>query len=328
MEFRKLGRNGPNVSAIGLGCMGLSGIYGATDEKTGIAVIHRALELGINFLDSSDMYGAGHNEELLGKALHGRRKNVVLATKFGYEVGPDRQIKGINGSPAHVQAACEASLKRLAVDEIDLYYQHRVDNKVPIEDTVGARSRLVEQGKVRYLGLSEAAPETIRRGHAVHPLTAVQSEFSLLSQEIAALTRPVTLELGIGYVAYSPLGRGLLTGTIHNSGDLAEGDRRHSHPRFQEGNLDHNVALVRRIEELAAAKHVQPAQLVLAWLLGQGQDIVPIPGTRRVEKLQDNVAAAGIELTPEELAHIAEAIPTGTVKGTRYPEAAMAALLR
>ncbi|MBI3993494.1 MAG: aldo/keto reductase [Candidatus Lambdaproteobacteria bacterium] len=328
MEFRTLGRNGLKVSAIGLGCMGLSGTYGASDDKAGIAVIQRALELGITFVDSSDMYGAGHNEELLGKALRGRRAGVVLATKFGYEMGPDRQIKGINGRPAHVQAACEASLKRLGTDVIDLYYQHRVDDKVPIEDTVGAMGRLVEQGKVRHLGLSEAAPETIRRAHAEHPLTAVQSEFSLLSPEIAALTRPVTQELGIGFVAYAPLGRGLLTGTIHGPGDLAEGDRRHAHPRFQADNLDHNVTLVRRIEELAAARHVKPAQLVLAWVLNQGQDVVPIPGTRRVEKLHDNIAATAIQLSAAELAHIAEVFPTGAVKGTRYPEAALAALQR
>jgi aryl-alcohol dehydrogenase-like predicted oxidoreductase len=323
MHHRKLGNSDLTVSAIGLGCMSMSGTYGKSDDEQSIAVIHRALDLGISLLDSSDMYGWGHNEELLGRALKGRRERAVLITKFGQVQSPDGKGNLVDGSPAYVARACEASLKRLGVDVIDLYFQHRVDPKVPIEDTVGAMTRLVEQGKVRYLGLSEAAPSTIRRAHAVHPLSAVQSEYSLLYRNPAEETLPTCRELGISYVAYSPLGRGFLTGRFQQLSDIAEDDRRRQHPRFQAQHFDHNRKLVQRIEEIAREKGVTPSQLVLGWLLAQGDDIVPIPGTKRIAFLEQNLGALNVSLTPGDLERIDEAMPAGAAAGLRYPEPQM-----
>ncbi len=326
MRYRKLGKSALDVSAIGLGCMSMSGTYGHSDDAESIAVIHHALDLGITFLDSSDMYGWGHNEELLGRALKGRRSRVVLATKFGQVRSPDGKANLVDGRPRHVAEACDASLRRLGTDVIDLYYQHRVDPKVPIEDTVGAMARLVEAGKVRYLGLSEAAPATIRRAHAVHPLAAVQSEYSLLYRLPAEEILPTCRELGIAYVAYSPLGRGFLTGRIQSEHDLPEDDRRRQHPRFQEGNFEHNLALIQRIEEIAREKGVTPSQLVLAWLLAQGEDIIPIPGTKRRAYLEENLGAVDVELSASDLERIEEAMPPGAAAGSRYPEPQMKAV--
>jgi aryl-alcohol dehydrogenase-like predicted oxidoreductase len=322
VEQRTLGKSGLAVSAIGLGCMSMSNVYGKCDDAEAIAVVHRALDLGVNFLDSSDMYGWGQNEEVLGRALRGRRDRVVLATKFGNLRKPDGTA-GVNGRPEYVPQACDASLRRLGVDTIDLYYQHRVDPSVPIEETVGAMSRLVEQGKVRYLGLSEAAPATIRRAHAVHPITALQSEFSLLYRVEAEETLPTLRELGIAFVAYSPLGRSLLTGSTRSAGEIPADDRRRDHPRFQEENLKKNLDLVRPLLDMARKKGCTPGQLALAWLLARGRDIVPIPGTKRTQRLEENVAAAGIALTAEEVAALQEAIPAGAAAGTRYPVPAM-----
>jgi aryl-alcohol dehydrogenase-like predicted oxidoreductase len=326
MYYRQLGNSTLRVSAIGLGCMSMSGTYGKSDDAESIDVIHRALDLGVDFLDSSDMYGWGHNEELLGRALKGRRHRVVLATKFGQVQTPDGKGATVDGSPAHVARACDASLRRLGVDVIDLYYQHRVDPKVPIEDTVGAMGRLVEQGKVRYLGLCEAAPSTIRRGHAVHRLSAVQSEYSLLYRSPAEETLPTCRELGISFVAYSPLGRGFLTGRIQDPSDLGADDRRRQHPRFQDQHFEHNLTLAHRIEAIAKEKGVEPGQLVLAWLLAQGDDIVPIPGTKRRRYLEENVGALDVRLTPGDLERIGQAVPPGAAAGLRYPEAQMKAL--
>jgi aryl-alcohol dehydrogenase-like predicted oxidoreductase len=323
MQHRTLGHSDLRVSAIGLGCMSMSGTYGKADDAESITVIHHALDQGINFLDSSDMYGWGHNEELLGRALKGRRDRVVLTTKFGQVQSPDGKGNLVDGRPAYVAQACDASLKRLGVDVIDVYYQHRVDPKVPIEDTVGAMSRLVEGGKVRYIGLCEAAPPTIRRAHAVHPLSAVQSEYSLLYREPAEGTLPTCRELGISYVAYSPLGRGFLTGRFHSEDDLPADDRRRAHPRFQDQNFANNVKLIHPLEEIAREKGVKPSQLVLAWLLGQGEDIIPIPGTKRRLYLDENLGALGISLSPSDLERISEAMPPGAAAGTRYPEAQM-----
>jgi aryl-alcohol dehydrogenase-like predicted oxidoreductase len=323
MQYRKMGNSELNVSAIGLGCMSMSGTYGKSDDAQSTEVIHRAIDLGINFLDSSDMYGWGHNEELLGRALKGRRDKVVLTTKFGQVQSPDGKGNLVDGSPAYVARACDASLQRLGADVIDLYYQHRVDPKVPIEETVGAMSRLVERGKVRYLGLCEAAPATIRRAHAVHPLVSVQSEYSLLYRQPAEETLPACRELGISYVAYSPLGRGFLTGRFQSTGDIAADDRRGQHPRFQAQNFEHNVTLIHRIEEIAREKRVKPSQLVLAWLLAQGHDIVPIPGTKRRQYLDENLVALEIELSPSDLERISEAMPPGSAAGSRYPDAQM-----
>ena len=323
MQYRELGNSDLKISAIGLGCMSMSGTYGKSDDAESIDVIHHALDLGVNFLDSSDMYGWGHNEELLGRALKGRREQVVLTTKFGQVQSPDGKANLVDGSPAHIARACDASLKRLGIEVIDLYSQHRVDPKVPIEETVGAMKRLVEEGKVRYLGLSEAAPATIRRAHAVHPMTTVQSEYSLLYRNPAEEILPTCRELGISFVAYSPLGRGFLTGKIHDLADLPADDRRRQHPRFQDDNFHHNVKLVRQIEDLAQHKRVTPAQLVLAWLLARGQDIIPIPGTKRRERLEENAGAVGVKLSAAEMAKIDEAMPPGAAAGTRYPEAQM-----
>jgi len=326
MQYRELGNSDLKVSGIGLGCMSMSGTYGKSDDAESIDVIHHALDLGINFLDSSDMYGWGHNEELLGRALKGRRDQVVLTTKFGQVQSADGKGNLVDGSPAYLRRACDASLKRLGVDVIDLYYQHRVDPKVPIEDTVGAMSRLVEQGKARYLGLSEAAPATIRRAHAVHRLSAVQSEYSLLYRNPAEETLPTCRELGISFVAYSPLGRGFLTGRIQDLGDLPADDRRRQHPRFQDRNFEHNLALIHRIEEIAKEKGVRPGQLVLAWLLAQGDDIIPIPGTKRRPYLEENMGALAIQLTVSDRERIDEAMPPGAAAGSRYPEPQMKAI--
>ncbi len=318
MQTRKLSSRGPTVSAIGLGCMGMSDFYGPTDEAASIAVIHRALDLGVNFLDTADMYGIGANERLVGKALQGRRDGVVLATKFAIRRGADGSFAGVSGRPEYVQAACDASLQRLGVDVIDLYYQHRVDPEVPIEDTVGAMAGLVRAGKVRYLGLSEAAPETIRRAHAVHPITALQTEYSLWSRDPEDALLATCEALDIAFVAYSPLGRGFLTGQIRSIDDLAPDDFRRTNPRFQGENFAKNLDLVRRIEQLAAARGATPGQFALAWLLARAPYIVPIPGTRNLDRLAENIAATALTLSAEELQAIDEAAPRGVAAGERY----------
>jgi aryl-alcohol dehydrogenase-like predicted oxidoreductase len=321
-ERRRLGKAGPEVSAIGLGCMSLSGVYGTSDDKAGIELIRHAIELGVDHFDSSDMYGWGQNEELLGRALKDRRNGVVIATKFGQTRRPGG-ANGVDGRPAYIVQACEASLKRLGVDVIDLYFQHRVDPAVPVEETVGAMARFVEQGKVRFLGLCEARPERIRRAHATHPIAAVQSEFSLLYREEATETRELTRDLGIAFFAYAPLGRSLLTGDVPDFANLAEGDTRGRHPRFTPENFAKNRDLVRRVEAIAEEKGCTPAQLCLAWLLAQGPDVIPIPGTKRVERLEENLAAARVRLNPADVDRISAAIPLGAAAGTRYPEGGM-----
>jgi aryl-alcohol dehydrogenase-like predicted oxidoreductase len=321
LEHRALGKGGLSVSAIGLGCMSLSGIYGAADDAESENLIRHAIDTGVDHLDSSDMYGWGHNEQVVGRALKGRRDGVVLATKFGQTQRPG-QSNGVNGRPEYVIEACEASLKRLGVDVIDLYYQHRVDPNVPVEDTVGAMAKLVAQGKVRFLGMSEAAPDRIRRAHAVHPIAAVQTEYSLLYREDAEATRKMTTELGIGFVAYAPLGRGFLTGAIKNFADID--GRRAVHPRFQEQNFDQNRALVAKIEAIAEEKGCTPAQVTLAWLLAQGPDVVAIPGTRHAARLDENAGALNVKLTAEDVTRISAAVPPGAAAGTRYPAGGMA----
>ena len=323
MDRRNLGNEGLVVSALGLGCMGMSEFYGTGDEEESVATIQRAIELGVTFLDTADMYGPFTNERLVGKAIVDRRDEVVLATKFGNERREDGSRVGINGRPEYVRRACDASLQRLGVDTIDLYYQHRVDPEVPIEDTVGAMKELVEAGKVRYLGLSEAAPETIRRAHAVHPITALQTEYSLWSRDVEDQILPTVRELGIGFVAYSPLGRGFLTGQIQSPDDFEENDFRRTSPRFQGENFGKNLELVERVREVAAEKGATPGQLALAWLLYQGEDIVPIPGTKRRQYLEENTAAAEIELTGEDLKRIDEVAPKGAAAGERYNEIGM-----
>lgn len=320
MKTRKLGDRGLAVSEIGLGCMGMSEFYGTSDEAESIATIHRALDLGVNFLDTADMYGIGANEQLVGKAIKDRRDRVVLATKFGVVRSDDKGFRGVNGSPQYVRQACDASLQRLGVDYIDLYYQHRVDSNVPIEDTVGAMAELVQQGKVRYLGLSEAAGTTIRRAHATHPISALQTEYSLWSREVEDEILPTLRELKIGFVAYSPLGRGFLSGQIQTIDDLPADDYRRSSPRFQGENFQKNLQLVDRVKEIAAAKKVTPGQLALAWLLAQGDDIVPIPGTKRRAYLEENVAAASVTLTQEECDRLNELAPKGIAAGDRYAD--------
>jgi aryl-alcohol dehydrogenase-like predicted oxidoreductase len=321
---RKLGSSGISVSAIGLGCMSLSGVYGTSDDNESIALIHEALDRGVTMLDTSDMYGAGHNEQVIGKALAGRRDGVVVATKFGNLGG--KGGKFADGRPEFVIASCEASLKRLGIEVIDLYYQHRIDPAVPIEDTVGAMARLVQQGRVRALGLSEASPETIRRAHKVHPIAAVQNEYSLMYREEGEETLRTTRPLGISVVAYAPLGRGLMTGQIADPATLADGDSRKRHPRYSKDNLDHNRTLAQRIEAIARPKSCTPAQLALAWVLAQGPDLIPIPGTKRKERLLENLGALDVELTDSDIAQISEAVPPGAAAGTRYPEGQMASL--
>ena len=322
LETRRLGGSTLEVSAIGMGCMGLSGVYGPADDAESTTLIHKAIDLGVNHLDSSDMYGWGHNEELIGKALRGRRDRVILTTKFGQVQNPGGPNQ-VNGRPEYVVQACDASLKRLGVDVIDLYYQHRVDPKVPIEETVGGMKRLVEAGKVRFLGLSEAAPDTVRRAHRVHPIAALQSEYSILYRQEAEASLPTLRELGISFVAYSPLGRSLLTGQVQKPQDIPEGDRRLAHPRFQGQNLVRNIELVQRLEAIARARGCTPGQLVLAWLLAQGPEVVAIPGTKRLDRLQENLAALNVKLSLADVASIGEAVPAGAAGGPRYPEAQM-----
>ncbi len=321
LEHRILGKSDLSVSAVGLGCMSLSGVYGAADDAVSEDLIRHAIDTGVNHFDSSDMYGWGHNEQVLGKALKGRRNGIVVATKFGQTQRPG-QSNGVNGRPEYVAEACEASLKRLGIDVIDLYYQHRVDPDVPVEDTVGAMAKLVAEGKVRFLGLCEAAPERIRRAHAVHPVAAVQTEYSLLYREEAEATRRTTAELGISFVAYSPLGRGFLTGAIKTFADVD--GRRAAHPRFQEQNFNQNRILVGKVEAVAAEKGCTPAQVTLAWLLAQGPDVVAIPGTRYAARLDENVGALRVNLSADEVARISAAVPVGAAAGTRYPTGGMA----
>jgi len=303
--------------------MGMSEFYGPRNEEESVATIHLALDRGVNFLDTADMYGTGHNEELVGRAIKGRRNEIVLATKFGNVRGPDGSFLGINGRPEYVRTACEASLRRLNVETIDLYYQHRVDADVSIEETVGAMARLIEEGKVRYLGLSEAAPATLRRAHRAHPISALQTEYSLWSRDPEDEILSTCRELGISFVAYSPLGRGFLTGRFKAPEDFTAEDFRRNHPRFQGENLAHNLEIVRRVEQLAAAKGCKASQLALAWVLAQGDNVVPIPGTTRRAHLEDNIAALEVTLTPEDLARLNEAVPKGATAGDRYPERAM-----
>jgi aryl-alcohol dehydrogenase-like predicted oxidoreductase len=326
MQMRALGHSNLSVSALGLGCMGMSEFYQSGSEADSLATIAHALDSGLNFLDTADMYGPFKNEELVGRAIKGRRREVVLATKFGNMRGEDGAFLGINGRPDYVRTCCEASLRRLGVDHIDLYYQHRVDRSVPIEDTVGAMADLVQAGKVRYLGLSEAAPETIRRAHATHPITALQTEYSLWTRDPEDMVLPTIRELGISFVAYSPLGRGFLTASFRTPEDLPEGDYRRNSPRWQGENFQKNLERVQQVQRLAAAKGVAAGQLALAWVLAQGPDVVPIPGTTRSKHLDENLAALEIVLSAADLAALAAAVPVGAAAGTRYPEAALRSL--
>jgi len=324
IQKRRLGSGGPEVSAIGLGCMGMSEFYGSGDEQESIATINHALDRGVCFLDTADMYGPFKNEELVGRAIKGRRDDVFLATKFGNVRGPSGEFLGVRGDPQYVAQACDASLQRLGVEVIDLYYQHRVDVNVPIEETVGAMAQLIDEGKVCFLGLSEAAPETIRRAHAVHPITAVQTELSLWSRDAEAGVLPTVRELGIGYVAYSPLGRGFLTGQITSPEDFPEDDFRRFHPRFTGENFHRNIALVREVEAMAREKGCTTAQLALAWVLAQGDDIVPIPGTKHIKYLDENIGALDVKLSDEDLRRLDQILPPGAAAGERYHERGMA----
>src|SRR5213080_258759 len=329
MKQRKLGRGGPIVSAIGLGCMGMSEFYGHHDDAESLAAIDRAIDLGITFFDTADIYGPHTNEELLGRGIRGKRHHVVIATKFGILRDPDTPgFRGINGKPEYVKQACDASLHRLGVDCIDLYYQHRVDPETPIEETVGAMAELVRAGKVRYLGLSEAGADTIRRAHALHPITALQSEYSLWTRDPEDEVLGVCRELGIGFVPYSPLGRGFLTGKIQKPEDIPQDDYRRSTPRFQGENFQRNLDIVKRVEEIAREKRCTPAQLALAWVLAQGEDVVPIPGTKRRKYLQENIGALDVDITSKDLERIDEVAPKDAFAGSRYPEAMMKLLNR
>ncbi len=323
MQQRYLGQQGLKVSALGLGCMGMSEFYGSKDDDTSIQTIEYAIDLGINFFDTADMYGTGHNETLLGRALKGRRDKVVLATKFSILRGRDGSFTGVSGRPEYVKKACDESLKRLGVDTIDLYYQHRVDSGTPIEETVGAMADLVKAGKVRYLGLSEAAPQTIRRAHKVHPISALQTEYSLWTRDVEKEILATCRELGIGFVPYSPLGRGFLTGRIKGPEDLEQSDYRRASPRFEQENLKANLAIIKRLDEIASQKHCTLAQLALAWLLAQGEDIVPIAGTKRIQYLDDNVQALKVRLSAKDLELIDRAVPPDAARGARYPAQAM-----
>jgi len=325
MNKRNLGKDGLTVSAMGLGCMGMSEFYGPADDRESIETIHLALELGVDFLDTADMYGRGQNEELVGKAIKGQRDRFVIATKFAVLRGADGSFVGVSGKPDYVRSACEASLRRLGIDVIDLYYQHRVDPEVPIEETVGAMADLVAEGKVRFIGLSEAGPETIRRAHAVHPVTALQSEYSLWSRDLENEIIPLCRSLGVGIVPYSPLGRGFLTGKINTPEDVSiEGDARTQRfPRFRDENFRKNRQMVKKVEDIAEAKGCQPSQLVLAWVLSRGEDMVPIPGTKRRTYLKENLGALNISLSPEEIREIGQAVPAGEVSGTRYDDLGM-----
>lgn len=326
MRLTKLGHSPLEISALGLGCMGMSEFYGPQQEEESLATIHRALDLGINFLDTADMYGRGANEVLVGRAIKGRRDRVVLATKFGNVRDSEGRFAGVNGRPEYVRQACDASLRRLQIETIDLYYQHRVDRTVPIEETVGAMSRLIEDGKVRFLGLSEAAPSTVRRAHRTHPISALQTEYSLWTRDPEQEIFPLCKELGITFVAYSPLGRGFLTGRFKSPEDFAPDDWRRSSPRFQGENFTRNLELVRRVEQIAAKKACKPSQLALAWVMGQDQQVVPIPGTASRRHLEENVGALEVSLTPQDLAELNEAAPHGATAGERYAETAMKAV--
>jgi len=328
VKTRRLGAQGPRVSEIGLGCMGMSEFYAGRDDNESMATIHRAIDLGVTFLDTADVYGPSTNEQLVGRALAGRRDAIVLATKFGNVRGPDGSFVGVNGSPEYVRKACDLSLQRLNVERIDLYYQHRVDPKVPIEDTVGAMADLVQAGKVAFLGLSEASPSTIRRAHAVHPIAALQTEYSIWTREVEEEILPTCRELGIGFVAYSPLGRGFLAGRFRRPGDVEVGDRRREFPRFQEENFAANLQLLEKLEQLARTKTCTVAQLALAWLLHQPGNVVPIPGTKQRARLEENVGASGVPLSPDDMAAIDAVAPKGAAAGSRYPAAAMQAIDR
>lgn len=323
IEMRKLGKRGPTVSAMGLGCMGMSEFYGAHNDDESIKTIHRALDLGINFLDTADAYGSGENEKLVGKAIKDRRDEIFLATKFGNVRGPNGEFLGINGKPEYVKSACKASLKRLNIEVIDLYYQHRVDQDVPIEETVGAMAELIEEGKIRYIGLSEAAVETIKRANQVHPITALQTEYSLWTRHVEDEILATCRELGIGFVAYSPLGRGFLAGRFKSENDFEQGDYRANSPRFQGENLASNVRLLEKLEKMAKEKNCTLAQLAIAWVLAQGKDVVPIPGTKKEKYVEEDIKAVEISLSEDELDYLNRAIPVHEVVGERYPKRAM-----